>query len=87
MLGSLRTFAARTSFSPTSTATLTALALLAGSANAADFAMPMKAPPPLLVFSWTGFYIGADIGYAWGKDTTTEYLTSTNTLASIRPAR
>jgi len=64
MLGSLRTFAARTSLSRTSTATLTALALLAGSANAADFAMPMKAPPPLLVFSWTGFYIGADVGYA-----------------------
>jgi len=85
MLGSLRIFAARTSFSPTSTATLTALALLAGSANAADFAMPMKAPPPLLVFSWTGFYIDADIGYARGKDTTTEYLTSTNTFAGFNP--
>ena len=85
MLGSLRTFAARTTSSPTSTATLTALALLAGSANAADFAMPMKAPPPLLVFSWTGFYIDADIGYARGKDTTTEYLTSTNTFAGFNP--
>ena len=67
MLGSQRTFAARTGFSPTSTATLTALALPAGSANAADLAMPMKAPPPLLVFSWTGFYIDADVGYAWAK--------------------
>jgi outer membrane immunogenic protein len=27
--------------------------------------MPLKAPPPPPVFSWTGFYIGASGGYAW----------------------
>jgi outer membrane immunogenic protein len=86
MPGSLRTFAARIGFSATSTATLTALALFAGSASAADLAMPMKAPPPLPVFSWTGFYIGADVGYAWGKDTTTEYLTATNTFTGFNPS-
>jgi opacity protein-like surface antigen len=85
MPGSLRTFAARTSFSVTSTAMLTAMALLADSANAADLSMPMRAPPPLLAFSWTGFYIGADVGYAWGKDTTTEYVTATNTFTGFNP--
>lgn len=50
-----------------------ALALLTGftSAQAADLARPVpvyKAPPPVLpVFSWTGFYIGAQGGYAWGE--------------------
>jgi hypothetical protein len=48
--------------------------------------MPIKAPPPLPIFSWTGFYIGADAGYAWGKDTTTEYLTATNTFTGFNPA-
>jgi opacity protein-like surface antigen len=57
----------------------------ADSASAADLAMPMKAPPPLPVFCWTGFYIGADVGYAWG-DTTTEYLTATNTFTGFNPS-
>jgi outer membrane immunogenic protein len=37
-------------------------------ASAAD--MPLKAPPPppAPVWSWTGFYIGADIGGAWATD-------------------
>lgn len=35
-------------------------------ASAAD--MPLKAPPlpPAPVYSWTGFYIGANVGYSWG---------------------
>ena len=86
MPGSLQTFAARFGFSATSSATLTALALFAGSASAADLAMPIKAPPPLPVFCWTGSYIGADVGYAWGKDTTTEYLTATNTFTGFNPS-
>jgi outer membrane immunogenic protein len=49
------------------------VAALAGSAEAADLplreAPPPYAPPP--VFSWTGLYLGAQIGYAWGSDTFT----------------
>src|SRR5271166_1224614 len=42
---------------------------LAGTAVAAD--LPTRAPPPIYVppvpiFTWTGVYVGAQIGYAWG---------------------
>jgi outer membrane immunogenic protein len=39
-------------------------ALVAGPAMAAD--MPLKAPPPIPVFSWTGCYIGIQGGYGTG---------------------
>lgn len=40
---------------------------------AADMAAPVyKAPPPAEpVWSWTGFYIGANGGYGWGNTSTT----------------
>jgi len=50
------------------------LVLAAGltNANAAD--LPVKAPivAPLLPFTWTGFYVGANVGYSFGRDPTTE---------------
>jgi outer membrane immunogenic protein len=38
-----------------------------GSAVAAD--MPVKASPPVVapLYSWTGFYIGGNVGYSWGR--------------------
>jgi outer membrane immunogenic protein len=49
------------------TAAIATLAL-SGAANAAD--LPVKAykapPPPPPVFSWTGCYLGANVGYGWG---------------------
>jgi outer membrane immunogenic protein len=46
---------------------------VAGTVLAADLptreAPPPYAPPP--VFSWTGFYLGAQLGYAWGTDSYT----------------
>jgi len=47
---------------------------LAGSALAAD--LPSRAPPPVYVppvpiFTWTGVYIGGQIGYAWGNQNIT----------------
>ena len=50
-------------------------------AGAAD--MPVKAPPPMLpppvpVFSWTGFYVGGNIGGAWGNNRWTDTLFGTN---------
>jgi outer membrane immunogenic protein len=41
---------------------------LAGSAFAAD--LPMRAPPPVYMpppFSWTGLYLGGQVGYAFGS--------------------
>jgi len=53
--------------------------------RAADMPFPVKAPiaMPMTMFSWTGFYIGGQVGYAWGRDSTTEYFTGTNTLTGI----
>jgi outer membrane immunogenic protein len=44
---------------------------IAGSAFAAD--LPYRGPPPVYlppvpIFTWSGLYIGGQIGYAWGKD-------------------
>ena len=44
-------------------------------AHSADLAV--KAPPPP-VFSWTGFYIGANIGGAWVNNNWTDTLFQTN---------
>jgi outer membrane autotransporter protein len=43
-------------------------AILTGSAMAADMRMPVKAPPAPapVAYNWSGFYIGAHVGGAWG---------------------
>jgi outer membrane immunogenic protein len=47
----------------------------AGSAWAADISAPRPAPapvvvpPPALKYNWTGFYIGGNVGYGWGRVT------------------
>ncbi len=42
-----------------------AAATLSGTAFAADLAPP---PPPVPIFTWSGLYVGGQIGYAFGKD-------------------
>jgi outer membrane immunogenic protein len=56
-----------------------AVVMIAAPAGAAD--MPVKArplPPPAPVFSWTGFYIGAHLGGAWGTTESTLNSVSVN---------
>ncbi len=49
-----------------------ALAAVSGTAFAADLpsrrAPPAYAPPLTPVFSWTGFYLGGQVGYGFGSD-------------------
>src|SRR5438105_14339549 len=53
--------------------------VLATSAFAAD--LPAKVytkapPPPVVVYNWTGFYIGGNVGYSWGRSSDTSTLTN-----------
>jgi opacity protein-like surface antigen len=57
-------------------------AMISGPAMAAD--MPVKAysaPPPISVYDWSGFYIGAHIGYEWENFGFNTFNTITDTLA------
>jgi outer membrane immunogenic protein len=42
-------------------------------ANAADPKYKVPAPPPAPIFTWTGFYVGGQIGYQWGTVTRAAY--------------
>jgi outer membrane immunogenic protein len=49
-------------------------AIIAGPAAAADMAVrapapAYKAPPPIVVYNWSGFYVGGHAGYAWMDST------------------
>jgi outer membrane immunogenic protein len=59
-------------------ATTAFVVLAAASAGAADMsARPAYAPPPvapLPVYTWTGMYWGANVGYSWGKESNTATL-------------
>ncbi len=51
-------------------ASVGAIALTGSAAFAAD--LPSRAPPPVYlppppIFTWTGIYIGGQVGYAWGS--------------------
>jgi outer membrane immunogenic protein len=63
-------------------------ALIAMPALAADLQRPApyyKAPPPPPVFSWTGCYIGIDVGGGWVRDRDTETITGTGTVSQFSP--
>jgi outer membrane immunogenic protein len=76
-------FGARFAFGP---------ALVGTPAFAADMAvkMPVKATPPASapVYSWTGWYLGGNVGYSWGKartDTTGSATSTSTTPFLINP--
>jgi outer membrane immunogenic protein len=48
---------------------LAGIALVALAAFAAAADMPIKALPPAPIDIWTGGYVGANVGYDWGRDT------------------
>jgi outer membrane immunogenic protein len=68
------------------TAALMTLAAL-GSASAADLPMPApvyKAPPPPVVYNWTGCYVGGGGGYGWWNQDSFVKTTATNTAISAQ---
>ncbi len=59
-----------------------------GAASAAD--LPSRAPPPVYVppapiFTWTGLYVGAQVGYAWANEKSTIFNPGGD-LGGIAPA-
>jgi outer membrane immunogenic protein len=47
-------------------------------AGAADVAVKAPLPPPVPLFSWTGWYVGGNIGGAWSHNTWTDTILLTN---------
>ncbi|HLH11705.1 MAG TPA: outer membrane protein [Methylovirgula sp.] len=63
-------------------ASVAAFGLMTGGVLAADLPNTkgppvFAAPPPPPVFSWSGIYVGGQVGYEWGTDTTEELVTAT----------
>ena len=49
-------------------AAVSVLMLFAPTAQAADIALKAPAAPPVPAWSWTGFYVGVNLGGHWGND-------------------
>jgi outer membrane immunogenic protein len=61
--------------------------LVVGSAFGAD--LPVKTVVPAPVFTWTGGYVGINLGYSWGRETASGSLTGTSitgtTITTLTP--
>jgi outer membrane immunogenic protein len=57
-------------------------------ASAADMApwMYTKAPIPAVIYDWTGFYIGGNVGYSWGRASTDGNVSGTQGVSVFRTA-
>ena len=49
-----------------------ALASLSLPSFAADLKAPPPVAPPVLLYNWSGFYIGGHVGYGWGSNDWTD---------------
>jgi outer membrane immunogenic protein len=70
------------------TAGFAALASIS-SASAADLAPRYTKAPPIVVpvYNWTGFYIGGNVGYSWGRSRSdVSYFNSVTGAAIVPPA-
>ena len=62
---------------------LAAVVLTTAGAAAAD--LPVKAPPlaPVMVWNWSGFYVGVNVGYGWSAKTDpVTFMNNVGTIAS-----
>ena len=53
---------------------IAAIALIGTPAFAADMAVKAPPPAPAPVHSWTGWYVGGNVGYSWGRSRRAELL-------------
>ena len=44
---------------------------------------PIPPPPPIPIFTWTGVYLGGQIGYGWGSDSGFDPVTGTALVTSV----
>lgn len=58
--------------------------LVATSAFAADLPVYTKAPPVAVVYDWTGYYLGVNVGYSWGRGSTDGNVTGTQNVSVFR---
>ncbi len=63
-------------------AVVSALMLVGTPVFAADMALKAPPPPPAPIFSWTGFYIGGELGGAWANGHVTDSLFGLNASSS-----
>jgi outer membrane immunogenic protein len=75
----------------TSAIAISALAAIVGisSASAADLAARPYTKAPIIVdpgYNWSGFYIGGNVGYSWGRERTDGTLNGTQNVSVFRTA-
>ena len=66
-----------------------AMSLFATGAMAADLAAKPYVKAPVMVdpaFNWSGFYIGGNVGYSWGRERDDGSLTGTQSVQVFRTA-
>ena len=66
-------------------ATAAVATIAATSAFAADMAPRYTKAPPIEVWNWTGFYVGGNVGYSWGRSSTDVTYYNTVTGLPIAP--
>jgi len=57
--------------------------LVAANASAADLPVYTKAPAVAVVYDWTGYYIGTNVGYSFGRGTTDGTVTGTQATGAV----
>ena len=57
--------------------------LVATGASAADLPVYTKAPAVAAVYDWTGYYIGTNVGYSWGRGSTNGNVTGTSSATTV----
>jgi outer membrane immunogenic protein len=66
--------------------TVCAITVPAFAADLPNIKGPPSYVPPAQTYSWSGCYVGGDVGYAWGRDSDHEVATATGATSFFNPA-